>query len=128
MIRVAIVDDSRLARVELKEQLQRYPKFEVVGEAASVEEALELLRHAVIDLLLLDIDLPDGDGFDVLAQADSVPHVIFVTAFDEYAMKSFEFNALDYLLKPVRSERLQQALNKVEQAPSILKKLKADQR
>ncbi len=128
MIRVAIVDDSRLARLELKEQLQSQTQFEVVGEAASVEEALQLLGSVAIDLLLLDIDLPDGDGFDVLAQADSIPQVIFVTAFDEYAIKSFEFNALDYLLKPVRSERLQQALEKVVPNTDIPSKLKANQR
>ncbi|MCO4321124.1 LytR/AlgR family response regulator transcription factor [Aliidiomarina quisquiliarum] len=128
MIRVAIVDDSRLARLELKEQLQSQTQFEVVGEAASVEEAVQLLESVAIDLLLLDIDLPDGDGFDVLTQADSVPQVIFVTAFDEFAIKSFEFNALDYLLKPVRSERLQQALEKVVPHSAVPDKLKADQR
>src|SRR5690554_4203378 len=128
MIRVAIVDDSRLARLELKEQLQNQTKFSVVGEAASVADALELLATTAIDLLLLDIDLPDGDGFDVLAQASAVPQVIFVTAFDEFAIKSFEFNALDYLLKPVRSERLQQALEKVVPATETPSKLKVDQR
>ncbi|HLV48694.1 MAG TPA: LytTR family DNA-binding domain-containing protein [Aliidiomarina sp.] len=128
MIRVAIVDDSRLARLELKEQLLSQPQFEVVGEAGSVEEALQLLSSTMIDLVLLDIDLPDGDGFDVLAGATVVPQVIFVTAFDQYAIKSFEFNALDYLMKPVRSERLELALQKVMPSTAAPTKLKADQR
>lgn len=128
MIQVAIVDDSRLARLELKEQLQDFPHLKVVGEAASVEEALALLASTQVDLLLLDIDLPDGDGFDVLTQADKAPDVIFVTAFDEYAIKSFEFNALDYLMKPVRSERLQKALEKVSKSHTPVNKLATTQR
>ncbi|RUO38927.1 DNA-binding response regulator [Aliidiomarina taiwanensis] len=128
MLRVAIVDDSRLARLELKEQLQDFSDLTVVGEAASVEDALTLLQSTEVDLLLLDIDLPDGDGFDVLAQADKAPDVVFVTAFDEYAIKSFEFNALDYLMKPVRSERLQKALEKVTKNRKNESKLAATQR
>jgi two-component system LytT family response regulator len=113
-MRVAIVDDSRLARVELKQQLSQCDNVELVAEAASVSEALEVLSKHSIDLILLDIDLPDGDGFDVLEQAQQIPHIIFVTAFNEYAIKSFEYNALDYLLKPVRQERLLKALDKVK--------------
>lgn len=114
-MRIAIVDDSRLARVELKQQLAHQTGLEVVGEASSVSEALQLLADTPVDLLLLDIDLPDGTGFDVLERAEAVPLVIFVTAFDEYAIRSFEVNALDYLLKPVRTDRLQKAIEKAKQ-------------
>lgn len=112
-MRIGIVDDSRLARLELKQQLADIGGVEVVFEAASVAETLARFAQVAVDVLLLDIDLPDGNGFDILAQAASVPQVIFVTAFDEYAIKSFEVNALDYLLKPVRQERLKAALDKV---------------
>jgi two-component system LytT family response regulator len=119
-MRIAIVDDSRLARLELKQQIANLneqsdtAKYEIVSEAANVKEALALLNKHHIDLLLLDIDLPDGNGFDVLEQASKVPQTIFVSAYDEYAIKSFEYNALDYLMKPVRQNRLEQALNKVK--------------
>lgn len=113
-MRVAIVDDSRLARLELKQQLVAIGNVEIVAEAANVREALAILEQHTIDLLLLDIDLPDGDGFDILEQSAEVPQVIFVTAFNEHAIKSFEYNALDYLLKPVRQERLEKALSKAQ--------------
>lgn len=112
-MRIALVDDSRLARVELKEQLAECRDCTIVGEASNVAEAITLLELQAVDLLLLDIDLPDGSGFDVLERLTHPPQVIFVTAFNEYAVKSFEFNALDYLMKPVRQERLQAALQKV---------------
>lgn len=113
-MRLGIVDDSRLARLELKQQLADIGGVEAVFEAATVAEALVQLDRMHVDVLLLDIDLPDGNGFDILTQAATVPQVIFVTAFDEYAIKSFEVNALDYLLKPVRQERLKAALDKVK--------------
>lgn len=113
-MRIGIVDDSRLARLELKQQLADIGGVETVFEAANVAEALTQLARMQVDVLLLDIDLPDGNGFDILAQTTSAPQVIFVTAFNEYAIKSFEVNALDYLLKPVRQERLKAALEKVK--------------
>ena len=125
-MRVAIVDDSRLARVELKQQLSDIEHIDIVAEAASVSEAISMLAQHNIDLLLLDIDLPDGDGFDVLQGAEHIPQVIFVTAFNEYAIKSFEYNALDYLMKPVRKERLIQSLNKVR--PAVSEALSPDRR
>lgn len=120
-MRVAIVDDSRLARLELKNQLSQINNIEVVTEAASVKEALTELSNTCVDLLLLDIDLPDGTGFDVLEQLSQIPQVIFVTAFNQFAVKSFEYNALDYLLKPVRHERLQKALVKVSSENAQIK-------
>jgi len=113
-MRVAIVDDSRLARVELKQQLTLVENIKLVAEADNVQSALKMLSETNIDLLLLDIDLPDGTGFDLLEQSSAVPDVIFVTAFDEFAIKSFDYNALDYLLKPVRQDRLNKALDKVK--------------
>src|SRR5690554_310343 len=110
-MRVVIVDDSRLARLELQQQLQAIGEIELVGEAEDVASAVTLLNSQSVDLVLLDIDLPDGTGFDVLEQINSVPLVIFVTAFNDYAIQSFEVNALDYLLKPVRQQRLQLALD-----------------
>ena len=111
---IFIVDDSRLARQELKQQLSQYSKITVIGEAENIEQAIDLTLNVKVDLLLLDIDLPDGTGFDLLEQLTDVPQVIFVTAFNDYAIKSFEYNALDYLLKPVRQERLKHALDKVK--------------
>jgi len=112
-MKVFVVDDSRLARQELKQQLAKHQDIEIVGEAENVEQAAELVNKADVDLLLLDIDLPDGTGFDLLEKLSTVPQVIFVTAFNDFAIKSFEYNALDYLLKPVRQERLDTALAKV---------------
>lgn len=118
---VLIIDDSRLARLELRNQLQHCPGIEILGEAANTTEALQLIRQTGPDLLLLDIDMPDGDGFSLLQQLDQLPrmpHVIFVTAFDQYALKSFDFHAKDYLLKPVTLPRLKAALAKVPE-PSL---------
>jgi two-component system LytT family response regulator len=115
-MKVVIIDDSRLARLELRNQLKHCPGVEILGEAAGTTEALQLISDTAPDLLLLDIDMPDGDGFSLLEQLDQLPrmpHVIFVTAFDHYALKSFDYHAKDYLLKPVTLPRLQAALAKV---------------
>lgn len=115
-MKVLIVDDSRLARLELNNQLRQCEAVQVVGEAENAQQAFDLVLKLQPDLLLLDIDMPGGDGFSLLQQLDeqsSLPHVIFVTAFDQYALKSFDYQAKDYLLKPVTSERLQLALAKV---------------
>ncbi|WP_342804616.1 LytTR family DNA-binding domain-containing protein [Alteromonas sp. M12] len=113
MIRAVIVDDSRLARLELINLLEQVNDVEVVGEAQDVDEALDLIDETNPDLILLDINMPEKDGFDLLTELDSVPQVIFTTAYDQYAIKSFDFNALDYILKPVTAQRLNQALEKV---------------
>lgn len=109
---IVIVDDARLARRELLGLLAAYPAHRVVGEAATVAEAVALVNATQPDLLLLDINLPDGNGFDVLERADFTPQVIFTTAYDQHALQAFEVNALDYLLKPITAERFQQALAK----------------
>lgn len=113
-IRAVIVEDSRLARNELKELLKSHKEIEILGEAENVDEAFELIRNTHPDLLFLDINMPEKDGFELLEMLDEVPITIFTTAFDEYAIKSFEYNALDYLLKPINQNRFDQALDKVK--------------
>jgi two-component system LytT family response regulator len=111
-MKVAIVDDERLARSELRRLLKPHGDITIVGEARNVEEAASLLRKEPIDLLLLDIQMPDGSGFDLLERLDRVPAVVMTTAYDRHAIHAFEINALDYLLKPVVPERLAQALDR----------------
>ena len=111
-ISAVIVEDSRLARQELKELLKQHKEVELLGEAENVDSAYELIQHMRPDLLFLDINMPEKDGFELLEMLDEVPITIFTTAFDEYAIKSFEYNALDYLLKPVNAKRFGQALEK----------------
>lgn len=108
-----IVDDERLARSELKKMLTDYPEIEVIGEAGNVDEALKSIEELGPDILFLDIQMPAKTGFDLLAELDAVPTVIFTTAHDEYALKAFEVNALDYLLKPIDPKRLSDAIQKV---------------
>jgi two-component system LytT family response regulator len=115
-LKILIIDDSRLARLELREQLKHVKSAECVGEAANISQALELIERVKPDVILLDINMPGGNGFELLDQLTSIPHIIFVTAYEQYAVKSFEYQALDYLLKPVTQERLTKALDKVPSA------------
>ena len=112
-IRAVIVEDSRLARNELKELIKLHDDLELIGEASNVDDGVELIESELPDLLFLDINMPEKDGFDLLEMLDEVPITIFTTAYDEYAIKSFEYNALDYLLKPVSNKRFDMALEKV---------------
>lgn len=124
-MRTLLVDDEPLARRELRRLLQAFPWVEIVGEAANIEEAEVRVEVDKPDLLFLDIQMPGGTGFDLLARLDLVPRVIFTTAFDHYAVRAFEVNALDYLLKPIEPERLASALARLprddapESAPSM---------
>jgi len=113
--RAIIIDDERLARNELKKLLMDYPEVEIVAEAANASEGLEKVESLQPDLIFLDIQMPGKTGFDMLSELDRSPHVIFTTAYDEYALKAFEVNALDYLLKPVEPKRLADALHKLDQ-------------
>jgi len=108
-----VIDDERLARNELKKLLSDYPEVEVIGEAGNVDEAIKLIEEMGPDLIFLDIQMPAKTGFDLLAELEVVPSVIFTTAHDEYALKAFEVNALDYLLKPIDPKRLSDAIQKV---------------
>jgi two-component system LytT family response regulator len=114
-MKTLLVDDERLARNELRRLLEAFPRIEIVGEAANSEEALEKIDQLGPELLFLDIQMPGKNGFELLSSIEgNVPDVIFTTAYDEYALKAFEFNALDYLLKPIEPTRLAEAINKVE--------------
>lgn len=118
MIRTLLVDDEELARATLKRALAAAPEFdgfEIVGEAANGVEALEAVEEYRPDLIFLDIEMPGFGGFEVIQQLSNVPAIVFVTAYDEYAVRAFEANALDYLLKPVQPERLQRALGRIRQ-------------
>lgn len=113
MKRALIVDDERLARNELKKLLGDYADIEIVGEAVNAKDGLEKIESLNPDLLFLDIQMPDKTGFDLLSELEKTPRVIFTTAYDEYAIKAFEYNALDYLLKPIEPQRLNDAIQKL---------------
>lgn len=112
-MKAIIIDDERLARTELRKLLQEFPEIEIVDEAANVDEGISKIESHNPDLIFLDIQMPGKTGFDLLSELDRSPHVIFTTAYDEYALKAFEVNALDYLLKPVEPKRLADAIHKL---------------
>jgi two-component system LytT family response regulator len=114
MIKAVIIDDERLARIELKKLLADFPEIEVIAEATNANEGLEKIGTLDPELVFLDIQMPGKTGFDMLAELDHAPHVIFTTAYDEYALKAFEVNALDYLLKPIEPRRLADAIHKMQ--------------
>lgn len=115
-MRAILIDDERLARTELRKLLAEFPEIEVIDEASNAEEGLQKIEQQNPDLIFLDIQMPGKTGFDLLSELDHAPHVIFTTAYDEYALKAFEVNALDYLLKPVEPRRLADALEKLRKA------------
>ena len=112
-MRALLVDDERLARAELTRLLDKFPEIEIVSEASNGEEAIKLIEEHKPDLVFLDIQMPGMTGFEVLEHLHIVPNIIFVTAYDEYALKAFEVNALDYVLKPIELSRLEKAIEKV---------------
>ncbi|WP_312766691.1 response regulator transcription factor [Epilithonimonas sp.] len=124
-IRAIIIDDERGARQELIRMLKGYPKVMVLGEAANADEAEKLIMLLKPDLIFLDIQMPGRSGFDLLETLNHIPEVIFVTAFDSFALKAFEVSAMDYLMKPVREERFKNAMDKAigkisgEDEPSV---------
>ncbi len=116
MYKAIIIDDERLARNELKKLLADFPEVDIIGEAANAKEGIEKIESLAPDLIFLDIQMPGKTGFDMLQELEKAPHVIFTTAYDEFALKAFEVNALDYLMKPVEPKRLKDALVKLQQA------------
>jgi two-component system LytT family response regulator len=130
--RVLVIDDERLARKDLISLLGAYDNITVVGEADDVPSAAKAIEKLSPDVIFLDIQMPGESGFDLLEKADVEAQVIFVTAYDEYAIRAFEVNALDYLLKPVNTDRLAKALEKLElhdqETPAKARRLNYDDR
>lgn len=118
-LRVLIVDDARLARQELRTLLSALPWVQCVGEADDVPSARDAIVTLAPDLVLLDVQMPSGSGFDVLDGLETVPAVVFVTAYDAYALRAFQANALDYLMKPVEAPRLLEALQRARQRVAL---------
>ncbi|TAD91714.1 MAG: response regulator [Bacteroidetes bacterium] len=114
--RAIIIDDERLARNELRRLLLDFPEIEVVEEASNAQEGLDKIDQFNPDLIFLDINMPGKTGFEMLLELDRSPYVIFTTAYDEYAVKAFEVNALDYVLKPIEPKRLADAISKLNEA------------
>lgn len=139
-MKTVLIDDEELPRRELRRMLERYPQIEVVGEAADAAEARALIAREKPELLFLDIHMPEESGLDLLASLPGIPRVIFVTAYDQHALRAFELGAIDYLLKPVEAARLHKAVERLggeqpepetataENGPDEVTPLSADQK
>lgn len=117
ILRAIVVDDELPARELMRQMLRNHPNVKLVGEAGSAADAVELFLDMRPDVVFLDVQMPGGDGFSILPKLQPLPAIIFVTAFEEFAVRAFEVNAIDYLLKPVRGERLAAALHRVVYLP-----------
>ena len=115
-MKALIVDDEPLARRELRRLLAAHRSIQIVGEAGDIDEARERIVALLPAVVFLDIQMPGGTGFDLLAQLERVPRIVFTTAYDRYAVQAFNVNALDYLLKPIEPERLATAVDKLQAA------------
>jgi two-component system LytT family response regulator len=115
-LKAIVIEDSRLAREGLARMLGSFPKIELLGLAANVSDALLLIEAHTPDVLFLDIHMPEENAFDLLSQLNYQPKVIFTTAYSEYAVQSFEYNTIDYLLKPISHSRLERAINKLSES------------
>jgi two-component system, LytTR family, response regulator len=116
MIQAILIDDERLARTELRKLLEEHPQIEIIDEASNANEGIEKIDKHNPDLIFLDIQMPGKTGFDMLAELERTPKVIFTTAYDDYALKAFEINALDYVMKPIDPIRLAEAVGRLQQA------------
>jgi len=125
-MKALVIDDERLARKELISLLSQFPKIEIVGEAVNADDAQEKIEALKPEILFLDIQMPGKNGFELLESLDVVPKVIFTTAYDEYALKAFEVSALDYLLKPISKERLEECIQKIIEGEQAEKKEEAE--
>jgi len=110
VLRVILVDDERLARQSMRQLLAKHPRVEIMAEAENIAQAQKLIQEHKPDAIFLDVQMPGADGFQLLKKLEPAPKTIFVTAHAKHAVKAFEVHAIDYLLKPVRPERLAQAL------------------
>lgn len=124
-MKVIVIDDERLARADLIKMLEKDPAIQVIGEASNADEGIDLIEKTNPDLVFLDVQMPGKTGFDMLEELSEAPEVIFVTAYDEYALRAFEFSALDYLMKPVEQDRLTEAIEKLKR-PKIDSELLAE--
>lgn len=113
-----IIDDEEVFRIQLKGLLEEIGGIDVIGEAAGCKSGVELIRkHPEVDLLILDVELPDGTSFDIIRQFDRLPKLLFITSHEEYALSAFEVSALDYIQKPMTLERVRKALDRLEESP-----------
>ena len=112
-MKALIIDDERLARKELSQLLDDFKEIEIAGEAVNADDGIEKINGMKPDLIFLDVQMPGKSGFEMLQDLDRVPNVIFTTAHDEFALKAFEVNALDYLLKPIQQDRLAESISKL---------------
>ncbi|WP_186756228.1 LytR/AlgR family response regulator transcription factor [Echinicola salinicaeni] len=123
-----IVDDEPLARMRLRSMIEEYPeKFEIIAEAENGEQAIEKINQLKPELICLDIQMPEINGFDVLKKLDYLPKVIFCTAYDEFALKAFDTNCIDYLVKPLTKERFVRTIDKMEQLSENRSDINMDQ-
>lgn len=113
-MKAVIVDDERLARKELTKLLEEFPEIEIIGECTNGKEAIDFINDKKPDLVFMDIEMPELSGFDVVEQIDRTPAIVFVTAYNDYAIKAFEVNASDYIVKPVDPERLKETIEKIK--------------
>ncbi len=120
-MKAIIVDDERLARNELKSLLAAHKEIEVIAECANAQEAKEKIDSLKPDVVFLDINMPGKSGLELVEEISALPDVVFVTAYDEHAIKAFELNAFDYLLKPVQPQRLSETLKKLAEKESSIK-------
>jgi two-component system LytT family response regulator len=118
-MRTVIIDDERLARKELASMLKSYEEIEIIGECSNADEAIEFINTHKPELIFLDIEMPEKNGFEVIKHIDKNTNVVFVTAYNDYALKAFEVNATDYLLKPVDPERLKESMGKLFQEEAV---------
>lgn len=128
--RTIIVDDERLARIQLRDLLSQFETIKVIAEADSVPSGVKIVNDLQPELIFLDIQMPGESGFDLLQQINFLPKIVFVTAFDQYAIRAFEVNALDYLLKPINPQRLAQAIarlgTELQESAETIKPLEYD--
>jgi len=118
-MKTIIVDDERLAREEFKLMLSKYPQIEIIGEYKNTIEAEEALKTIDVDLMFIDIQMPGETGLEFLERIDNAPRTIFVTAYDDHALKAFELNAYDYILKPLDEDRLDEVIKKLDEEEKI---------
>lgn len=115
-MKALIIDDERLARAEMTSLLNEFNEIEILGEAKNATQAVELIKELKPDVIFCDVQMPGASGFDMLKELDEIPQVVFVTAYDEHAIKAFEINAIDYLLKPVDPDRLKETIDKLNES------------